>query len=335
MVKIKLIDVAEKAGVSKSTVSQYLNGRFDYMAEKTKQRIMQAIEELDYVPNPIARSLKTAKTKTIGVIVRDVTGSYTGKAIRGIDDFCKKNGYNVLIYNTDFDPTIEAQSLQALRQLNVDGIIIASSGKNAELICKFIDKGLPVVQFQLEHDGTEKHIILSDYRQGAFDATDYLITLGHKRICFITQHFDSVKSRNERYQGYLEAHLKHGMSVDNQLIQYWHRETGFEFSPTELLSQLNPPSAFFTQHLAITTALLENLEHGNITIPNDVSVISFDDIPMAKFFKVPITVIKQEPYEIGTESASALLNLLNEKQTSAKKVMVPCSLIKRASCKAP
>ena len=117
------------------------------------------------------------------------------------------------------------------------------------------------------------------------------VTLGHKRICFITQHFDSVKSRNERYQGYLEAHLKHGMSVDNQLIQYWHRETGFEFSPTELLSQLNPPSAFFTQHLAITTALLENLEHGNITIPNDVSVISFDDIPMAKFFKVPITAV--------------------------------------------
>jgi DNA-binding LacI/PurR family transcriptional regulator len=333
MVKIKLIDVAEKAGVSKSTVSQYLNGRFDYMAEKTKQRIKLAIDALDYVPNPIARSLKTAKTKTIGVIVRDITGSYTGRAIRGIDDFCKKSGYNVLIYNTDFDPDIEAKSLLALNQLSVDGIIIASSGKNTELITKYIDKGLPIVQFQLEHNGHEKHIILSNYRQGAFDATDYLIGLGHKRICFITQHFENVKSRKERYQGYVQAHLKRGIQVDEKLIMYWQRETGFEFSPTEFLAQSDAPSAFFTQHLAITTALLKNLDQGSVSIPDDVSVISFDDIPMAEFFKVPITVIKQEPYEIGIESAKLLLNILNSGEQKTHRAMVPCNLIIRASCK--
>ena len=336
MKKIKLIDVASRAGVSKSTVSQYLNGRFDYMSEKTKDRVALAIKQLDYVPNPIARSLKTSKTKTIGVIVRDITGSYTGRAIRGMDDHFKNSGYNVLIYNTDFDPDIEAKSLQTLYQLNVDGIIIASSGKNNNTITDYIQKGMPIVQFQLEHDGHEKNIILSDYRQGAFDGTDYLIKLGHKRICFITQDFKDVKSRNERYQGYVEALNKHNLEVDYNLIQYWQRDKGFLQPPKTILTTSNPPTAFFSQHLAITTELLTNLNQENVSIPEDVSLLGFDDIPMAEFFKVPITVIKQEPYKIGIEAAKLLLEQINtnshDEQKASYRIMVPCTLTERASC---
>jgi DNA-binding LacI/PurR family transcriptional regulator len=341
--KIKLIDVADLAGVSKSTVSQYLNGRFDYMSEKTKERIRLAIEELDYVPNPIARSLKMNTTKTIGVIVRDITGFYTSRTIRGIDDYCKKRGYNVLIYNTDVDPDIEAKSLETLYQLRVDGIIIASSGQNTKLIDKYINNGLPIVHFQLEHDGNEKNIIISDYRKAAFEATEYLISLGHKRICFLTQNFENVKSRNERYQGYTAALKKHKITLDKHLIQYWQRETGFEQPPEKILESTNPPTAFFTQHLAITTDLLKTLDQHNITIPDDVSLVGFDDIPMAEFFKVPITVVSQEPYQIGVESAKLLLETIydnnsdnkksSDQEQSAYRVTVPCSLIKRASCK--
>jgi DNA-binding LacI/PurR family transcriptional regulator len=256
MKKIKIIDVAELAGVSKSTVSQYLNGRFDYMSEKTKQRVKAAVDELDYVPNPIARSLKMDKTKTIGVIVRDITGFYTSRTIRGIDDYCKTSEYNVLIYNTDFDPSIEAKSLAALYQLRVDGIIIASSGKNKDTINKYIDKGMPIVHFQLEHDGNEKNIIVSDYRKAAFEATEYLIQLGHQRICFVTQNFKNVKSRQERYLGYVDALKKYHILLDETLIQLWERESGFQESPEEILNMINPPTVFFTQHLAITTELL-------------------------------------------------------------------------------
>lgn len=333
MPKVKLIDVATRAGVSKSTVSQYLNGRFDYMSKQTKERVALAISQLDYVPNPIARSLKTAKTKTIGVIVRDITGSYTGRAIRGMDDYFKENDYNVLIYNTDFDPDIEEKSLQALYQLRVDGIIIASSGKNSELITKYIDKGMPIVQFQLEHDANEKNIILSDYHQGAFDATEYLINLGHKRICFITQDFKNVSSRTERYLGYVDALNKHGIGVDEQLIQYWERETGFKQPIKATLAAKNAPTALFSQHLAITTELLTSLNQENIMIPDHVSVIGFDDIPMAEFFKVPITVIQQEPYKIGAEAAKLLLNNINNTDAASYRITMPCTLTERASCK--
>ena len=333
MPKIKLIDVAERAGVSKSTVSQYLNGRFDYMSEKTKERVKLAISELDYVPNPIARSLKTSKTKTIGVIVRDITGFYTSRTIRGIDDYCKTGDYNVIIYNTDFDPEVEARSLEALYQLRVDGIIIASSGKNQTLITKYIEKGFPIVQFQLEHDNNEKNIIVSDYRKAAYEATEYLIKLGHTRICFITQEFLNVKSRNERYLGYVDALKQNGIPLDKQLIQYWQREAGFELSPKLVLEADNPPTVFFTQHLAITTDLITHLNNENIVIPDDVSLLGFDDIPMAEFFKVPITVVKQDAYKIGEEATKCLLNIINDPNISCKKVMIPCTLTKRESCK--
>jgi DNA-binding LacI/PurR family transcriptional regulator len=333
MSKIKLSDVAELAGVSKSTVSQYLNGRFDYMSAKTKERIKLAISKLDYVPNPIARSLKMDKTKTIGVIVRDITGFYTSRTIRGIDDYCKTSEYNLLIYNTDVDPVIEARSLEALYQLRVDGIIIASSGKNTDLIDKYSNNGLPIVHFQLEHDGNEKNIIVSDYRKSAYEGTEYLINLGHQRICFVTQDFESVKSRKDRYLGYTDALNKYQIPIDEQLIQYWDRGSGFIHSPISILKTTNPPTAFFTQHLAITTELLTVLNKENISIPDDVSLLGFDDIPMAEFFKVPITVITQNPYEIGREATKLLLDNIKDKEAPSQKIMLPCTLIKRLSCK--
>jgi len=332
MQKVKLADVATFAKVSKSTVSQYLNGRYEYMSAKTQERVRAAIAELDYVPNPIARNLKADKTKTIGVIVRDITGFYTSKAIRGIDDYCKKHDYHALIYNTDFNSDIEAKSLESLYQMRVDGIIIASSGKNMALIAQYIEKGMPIVQFQVEHDGSEKNIILSDYKQAAFEATEYLIELGHSKICFVTQEYQHVKSNNERFLGYTAALAKHNIPIDPALIQLWNRDTGFAKSVCDIMSEL-APSAFFTQHLAITAQLLTELEQNKISIPDDVSVLGFDDIPMVDFFKVPITVVRQAPYVIGSEAAQMLLHNIEQPSIAAQRMMVACTLDKRLSCK--
>jgi len=335
MQKVKLADVARLAKVSNSTVSQYINGRFDYMSKETELRVRAAIKELNYTPNRFAQGLKTTKTKTIGVIVRDITGFDTSRTIRGVDDFCKKANYNALIYNTDFNPEVEAKSLEALFQLQVDGIIIASSGKNNGLIEEYIHKGLPIVHVQLEHDGSEKNLVLSDYRKAAFDATDYLIKLGHERICFVTQEFQNVKSRNERYLGYTDALKKHGIQYNEALVQYWQRETGFENSPKAILQSAAAPTAFFTQHLAITTELLAHLNQEEVSVPDDVSLLGFDDIPMTEFFKVPVTVVKQEPYIIGKEAAQLLLELIEDKDRHSQKIMISCSVTQRYSCASP
>lgn len=335
MAKIKIIDVAQHAGVSKSTVSQFLNNRFDYMSKATKARVEASIKELNYIPNPIARSLKSGKNKTIGVIVRDITGFDTSRALRGIDDFCKANEYNAIIYNTDFDPDIEARSLLALKNLRVDGIIIASSGMNSALINEFNESDTPIVQFQLEYAQSCTDIVISDYKKAAFEATEYLIQLGHRKICFMTQDFTQVKSRNDRYQGYIEAHKKYDIPVDEQLIQYWDRHSSFENSIQSILNLPSPPSVFFTQHLAITTDLLRALEPLPIEIPQDISVIGFDEIPMAEFFKVPVTVVKQNTYKVGELSAKILLESISKpsEHKEIKRVSVACAIEKRHSCR--
>lgn len=334
MAKIRIVDVAEKAGVSKSTVSQYLNGRFGHMSEKTKERIALAIKDLNYVPNPIARSLKSDKTKTIGVIVRDISGFNTSRILRGIDDFCKKSEYNVLIYNTDFDQEVERRSLLTLKQMCVDGIIITSTGKNADLINEYVDSGFPVVQFQLEYNNCPTNIVLSDYKHAAQEATEYLINLGHQRICFMTQAFEDNQSRKERYQGYVDALNVHNIPLDKSLIQYWERDTGFKTSPIELLNSAIAPTAFFTQHLAITTDLLKRFNKENIQIPKQASIVAFDEIPMVEMFKVPITVVQQSSYSLGVESAKLLFESLlsTDKSSELKKVVVPCTLVERDSC---
>jgi len=333
MKKIKIIDVAEHAGVSKSTISQFLSGRFHYMSEGTRTRIEAAIKELNYVPNPIARSLKTDKTKTIGVIVRDITGYDTSRVLRGIDDLCKTSQYNVLIYNTDFNAEAEARALQSLKEMRVDGIIISSSGKNVEMITEHIQSNLPLVQFQLEYEQCNTNIVLSDYRKAAFQATEYLIRLGHTRICFMSQNFEGVRSREERYQGYLDALTQYNIKEDKRLIQYWDRKNGFHTPLSNMLNMNHPPTALFPQHLAITIATIQALKILNITIPDDISLLGFDDIPMVEHFKVPITVIKQDPYRVGVESAKLLLECINQTTPQARKITIPCELVSRESCK--
>jgi len=335
MVKIKIIDVAMHAGVSKSTVSQYLNGRFSHMSATTKEKISLAIKELNYVPNPIAQSLKREKTKTIGVIVRDICGFNTSRILRGIDDFCKKSAYKVLIYNTDFDEKIERHSLLTLKQMCVDGIIITSTGKNADLINEYTNSGFPVVQFQLEYEQCPTPIVLSDYKNAARQATEYLINLGHRRICFLTQVFEGNLSRTQRYLGYIQALKAHQIPFDENFIQYWDRDTGFAVAPKILLANKRTPTAFFTQHLAITTDLLKALNKEEIDIPQQVSVLGFDEIPMVDMFKVPISVIQQNSYAIGIESAKILLKLLSDdkKNEGRQKIIVPCTLIERDSCR--
>jgi DNA-binding LacI/PurR family transcriptional regulator len=201
------------------------------------------------------------------------------------------------------------------------------------LIAEYIDSGFPLVQFQLEYEQCTSGIVVSDYQQAAFDATEYLIQCGHQRIAFVTQDYAGVTSRQERLLGYTNALTKHGLEFDESLITVWSRERGFHDSIQQLLESPNAPTALFPQHLAITTDLLTELNQLDITIPDDISVVGFDDIPMADFFKVPITVIKQDPTRIGTEAAQLLLHTINKKADTPQRIVIPCQLVKRASCK--
>ncbi|RVU86435.1 LacI family transcriptional regulator [Leucothrix sargassi] len=335
MKKIRILDVANHAGVSKSTISHYLNGRFARMSLETKERISKTIEELNYTPSHIARSLKSNSTNTIGVIVRDITGHFTSKVIRGIDDYCKESKFDVLIYNTDYDPVTEAQSLKKLRQLRVDGVIIASSGKNSSVIAKEIKAGFPVVMMHLEYKDLDASIVLADNKQGAFDATEHLIKLGHKRICLHTLDYHTSISRQDRVEGYKAALEKYDIPFDESLVHLWTRDKGLSTPIEDIMNMENPPTAFLSLYLEVTRLLLKEFKRLEISIPNDVSFLSFDEIPMVEHFKVPITVITQNPHEMGMESARMLIDMITNEDTTMRRSIQPCELIERESCTPP
>lgn len=335
MKKIRILDVAEHAGVSKSTISHYLNGRFARMSFETRERITKTIEELNYTPSHIARSLKSNTTKTIGVIVRDLTGHFTSKVLRGIDDYCKELKYDVLIYNTDYDPETEKQSLNKLRQLRVDGVIIASSGKNSDVITKEIKAGFPVVMMHLEYADLDASIVVADNRQGAFDATEHLIKHGHKRIALYTLDYEASLSRQNRIKGYKEAMEKYGLPVDPSLIQVWNREKGLSVPVEDVLNMDNPPTAFVALYLAMTRLLLKEFKKLDVNIPTDVSLVAFDEVPMVEHFKVPVTVITQNPHEMGVAAAKMVIESIVTEDTRIKRSVQPCVLIERESCAPP
>jgi LacI family transcriptional regulator len=333
MKNAKLTDVAAKAGVSISTVSQYLNGRYKYMSQDTKERIRISIEELNYIPNSIARSLKTDVTKTIGVIVFDMTGYFTSNVLRGIDDYCKKNDYNVLIYNTDYDAEIEKKSINILKMLRVDGIIIASTGNNNKLLDEENKNATCIVQVFMEYDDLDISTVLSDYKGSTFNATEYLIKLGHKKIALITQEYEHIPSRHDRILGYEEAMIKNGIALNSNFINIWDRFSDLNKTFHEILKSENQPTAIFSMHSSVTAELLNYCNVNKINVPEDLSIIGFDELPLANLFKTPITVVDQKPYEIGQKAAELVLwKITHKEEKQNNKVILPCELKIRESC---
>lgn len=333
MSRVKLIDVADRAGVSKSTVSQYLNGRFEYMSVDTKERIEAAVKELGYIPNPIARSLKTQKTSIIGVLVDDMTGPITSKIIRGIDDYCKKMNYNILIHNTDNQVDNERRSIEILKNFGVDGMIISSTGKNNDLINKSDQSGTPIVHINRSYEDLSVNTVLSDFYHGAKEAIEYVLSLGHTRVGILTRPYEGVPSRKSRIDGCLDTLKDKGITIDKRLIGVVERVENIGEIYKELINQEEPPTVIFSLYSRISIPLLDYLNSERVEIPNEISIIAFDDLPMSHLFKAPLTVINQQSYTLGTESAKLLLEKIKTPKKEMENITTPCKLIIRESCK--
>ena len=336
MKQVKLVDVAKEAGVSASTVSQYLSGRYKHMSKDTKDRIEEVIKELNYIPNSIARSLKTDKTNTIGVIVFSINGFYTSNVVRAIDDYCKKHNYNVLIYNTDYDPEIEKKSINILKMLRVDGIIIASTGHNNKMILEENLHGIPIVQMYMEFDDLEVCTVISDYRAAAYKATQYLIELGHKDIAVVTQPYENIRSRYNRILGYVDALQENNIPFDQNLIYKWDRHHDINLVFDSLCGRENLPTAIFSMNESSTTDLLRYLKAKDYSVPEDFSVLGFDQLPAVDLMKTPVTIVEQPTYELGEKTAELLISKINNKgrnKMTKTRIELECNFQVRESCR--
>lgn len=331
MDRVKLIDVANKAGVSKSTASQYINGRYGYMSEKTREKIRVAIEELNFVPNPIARSLKANKTHTIGIVVKSISGEITSQIIRSIDDYLKNLNYNVLIYNTDYIKEQELKSIAILKSMRVDGMIITSSGEISDILNKEEQDGLPIVHILREFEDLHVNTVLSDYLKGSEMAGEYLASLGHTNIAILTKSYNSSPSRINRVNGCIHALDQAGVTITDDHLYFI--DDDFVGDTFDKLYKEQQPTVIFSMFSNLTISLLKHLKARKIRVPEDIQLITFDDFKLTELLETPLTAIHQRPKELGVECAKLLINKINNPKEDFDNITLPCELIIRESTK--
>nr|WP_175476258.1 LacI family DNA-binding transcriptional regulator [Evansella caseinilytica] len=310
MRKVTMQDVAEKAGVSKSTVSQYLNERFEYMGQATKEKIKAAIEELGYQPNVLARSLKQKKTLTIGIIVANILHHFSTQITRAIEDYCHSHQYHVIICNADDQPEKEKQYIDMLRAKQVDGIILLPTGKNIALYRELEKQGYPLLFIDRAVEEINVHTIVLNNRDAAMHAVEYFYGKGHERIAMMTTPVH-VSVRAERVRGYQEAVRLHQLPQMNEYLSTAPLENT-EQALLQMMALSHPPTALLVGNDLVLIEILKTVRKHDIRIPDQLSLITFDETQFAELYDPPLTTIAQPAYAMGKKAAELLLKQINQ-----------------------
>ena len=333
MKAITITDVAKHAKVSKSTVSQYLNKRYEYMSEKTRKKIEEAIEELNYQPNIIARSLKQKSTFTVGVVVANILHTFSTQIIRAIENYFYKHGFQIIVCNADDQPEKEKNYIEMLRAKQVDGIIIFPTGDNLDLYKRMKSDQFPVVFMDRAIEELNIATVMLDNHFASKLAVDRFVEKGYENIAIITTSiFRNISPRLERIQGYKEALELHGIPVNLDYIKTANAE---EISDklSELFELKKPPQAILAGNDIVLNEVLRYMKKHNMNIPDDVAVIGIDEVSYADFYTPTITTVNQPAIEMANQAAQLLLNQINKtgKEDTSVHRLKP-TLLLRNSC---
>lgn len=313
MRKITMQDVALKAGVSKSTVSQYINNRFEFMGVATKIRVEAAIKELGYIPNQVAKSLKQKKTGTIGVIVANILHTFSTEIIRAIEDECERNGFHLFVCNADDQPEKERSYIDMLVAKQVDGLIIFPTNGNNDYYKKLKTAEFPIVFVDRMINEPIFPTLLLDNESASKIAVEQLAKKGRKKIGLVsTSIAHNVTPRIERIMGYKKALASNGLVSEKDWIVAEERQDIGE-KLQSLWDSGNRPEAFFATNDLALIELLRFIKKNKLAIPEDIGVIAIDDSPFLEMATTPISVIKQPTFEIGQHAADLLLQLIVSK----------------------
>lgn len=333
---ISIKDIAKEMNISYSTVSRALNNSPRIKSE-TREQIQRKASEMGYLPSAVARSLVTRRTNTIGVVVTTITDLFFAEVIEGIEETALNYGYNVILTNSDGVPEHELAAIQNLRERRVDGIVLVAacaSKESKERLFASPAVATPIViinNVQQEHIG---YSVETDNLSGGQIATQHLLDLGHRRIAYIAgpeTEWDSV----ERQRGYEQTLRAAGLAVDPALIvRGSNRPEDGLAAMQQLLALPSPPTAIFCYNDVSALGAMRAIHAAGRRIPQDFSVVGFDDIALASFFEPPLTTIAQAKREMGEKAVQMVLDLLAGERVVEKAVLAS-ELILRASTGSP
>jgi LacI family transcriptional regulator len=332
---ITIFDVAKEAGVSYSTVSRVLNNK-EHVSPEKRERVLRAMAELGYVANVQARTLAGGRSHIVGLLVHGLDTSYIGEIMKGIDNELNNANYDLMLYTTHRRKTKESAYVIKLTRNLVDGLLLVLP-RNAEAYLETLrQRHFPHVL--VDHQGlsaADAPAVGATNWQGAYEATSYLIGLGHQRIGFITGMMDAGCAQ-ERLAGYKAALEQHELAVDPKLIREgdFLQPRGY-ICAKELLALAEPPTAIFASNDISAFGVMEAVRDHGMQIPRDISIIGFDDIPQAASVHPPLTTVRQPLEQMGNIAARMLLKYIAEPDQSIERVELPTRLIIRQSCREP
>lgn len=300
-------DVARAAGVSIATVSATLN-RSAPVSPELAERVRQAVRDVDYHPNAVARSLKKGRTSTIGLIVPDITNPFFTAVLESVERTAQARGYSVMLCNSDFDLTKERKQFDLLRSRMVDGFILASLGEGQDIRHLLAERQLPLVQFDRTVTGLDTDCVLVDSEGGTREAIGHLIQLGHRRIGIVSGPAELTPSA-QRLAGYAAALREAGIPYDPDLVglSEFRRQEG-QAAAHALLRRAPDVTAIFGAGNMLAIAVMLALREAGLRCPEDISVAGFDDFEWADVFHPRLTVVAQPAAEVGQEVVRLLLD---------------------------
>ncbi len=314
-----------------TTVSHVLN-ETRFVSEELRCRVLRAIEELNYQPSGVARSLRRKRTHTIGMIIPDNTNPFFAEVARGIEDASFELGYNVILCNSDGNLEKEMDYLGLLIEKRVDGLVFVSAGSNPAAIEMLSAQKIVGVIVDREISGLAMDSVLTDNKRGGYQATRYLLDLGHRRIACITGPSQLTPSA-ERVTGYRDALQEAGIPVDENLILAgdFQSQSGYQGMHT-LLRLSPPPTAVFVCNDLMAIGALCAAHEAGLHVPQQLSIIGFDDIALASFTTPRLTTIAQPKYEMGLMAAEMLVERIKNKELPPRRRLLATELIVRDSC---
>lgn len=299
-------DVAALAGISYTTVSHVLN-KTRPVSEHVRLKVEAAIAELDYVPSAVARSLKARSTATIGLLVPNSVNPYFAELARGIEDGCERNGYCVILCNSDDNPQKQRSYLRVLLEKRIDGLIVASVGEDRDLLESLAGVRTPMVIVDRALEGVDADLVRIDHEQGGYLATRHLLDLGHRDIACIGGPVDTGASQL-RLAGFRRAMAEQGLQVpQGRVLHCDFSSPGGHAAAGHLLDGARP-TAIFAGNDMIGFGVLRAAAERNISVPGELSVVGFDDIELSRYVYPPLTTVGQSIRELGESAAQLLLS---------------------------
>ncbi|MFF4897542.1 LacI family DNA-binding transcriptional regulator [Streptomyces sp. NPDC001068] len=331
-----MADVARGAGVSVATVSHVLNGTRPVLAH-TRQAVLDAVEELGYTHNTLARSLVTSRTRSIGLAVSAISNPYFTEILQGVEAAALQHGYGLLIADPHDDPAHERKVVQLLHERRVDGMIVAPSADPRELLAYLARHAVPTVLLDRVIDDLGDNAprfdqVCAENTGPTARLVAHLAGLGHRRIGLVAG-LTGLSTTSERVTGYRQGLAAAGLPLDDALVVPGNSESAGAGRATAALMALDaPPTALVTANNAMTIGALRALREHGLSVPDDIALCCFDDFAWADLFSPRLTAVAQPGREIGAEAVRVLLERLATPDRAPRTVRLPCAFVHRTSC---